>query len=68
MLSLTFPMAKILKGQMKPKAVWARHRFSQKMNKQICFVRHEKQKQTNQVHWFIFGGESMVRQSAFGFI
>ena len=27
------------KGQIKPKAVWARHKFSQKTNEQICFVR-----------------------------
>ena len=44
MLSLAFPMAKILKGQIKPKANWARHRFSQKTNVQICFVCREKQK------------------------
>ena len=31
------------KGHIKPKAVWARRRFSQKMNKRICFVRHELQ-------------------------
>ena len=34
----------LVKGQKKPKAVWARHRFSQKMNKWICFVCREKQK------------------------
>ena len=32
------------KGQIKPKAVWARCRFSQKTNKRICFVCSEKQK------------------------
>ena len=32
------------KGQIKPKAVWARHRFSQKMNEEICFVCREKKK------------------------
>ena len=31
------------KGQIKPKAVWARQRFSQKTNKQICFGCREKQ-------------------------
>ena len=34
----------VAKGQIKPKAVWARRRFSQKMNKRICFVCREKQK------------------------
>ena len=34
----------LCKGQIKPKAVWARHRFSQKINKRICFVCCDKQK------------------------
>ena len=56
------------KGQIKPKAGWANCRFSQKMNKQICFVCREKQKrkQNKFVHSFL--GESTVRQSAFDFI
>ena len=33
-----------IKGQIKPKAVWARRRFSQKMNEWICFVCYENQK------------------------
>ena len=32
------------KGQIKPKAVWARRKLSQKTNEQICFVCQEKQK------------------------
>ena len=32
------------KDKILQKAVWARHRFSQKTNKRICFVCHEKQK------------------------
>ena len=32
------------KGQIKSKAVWARRKFSQKMNERICFVCCEKQK------------------------
>ena len=47
------------KGQIKPKAVWAHRRFSQKMIEQISFVFCEKQKkQTKQ----------MRAQTAFGFI
>ena len=38
------PPSWFTKGQIKPKAVWARRRFSQKTNKQICFVSHKKQK------------------------
>ena len=43
-----------LKGQIKPKAVWALRRFSQKTNERICFVCHEKQKskQNKFVHSF----------------
>ena len=40
------------KGQIKPNAVWAPSRFSQKTNKRICFVCREKQ--TKQIHSFIF--------------
>ena len=41
------------KGQIKPKAVWACHKFSQKMNKRICFV--ESKKQTKQIGlWFFW--------------
>ena len=58
---------KFSKGQIKMKAVWAHHRFSQKTNKQICFVCHEKQK--SKQHKFVrFLGESTARQFAFGFI
>ena len=32
------------KGQIKPKAVWVRLRFSQKLNERICFVCPGKQK------------------------
>ena len=44
------------KGQMKPKVVWARHRFFQKTNKQICFVCCDKQKskQNKSVHSFFW--------------
>ena len=31
------------KSQMKPKAVWARRRFSQKTNEWICFASRENQ-------------------------
>ena len=34
----------VYKGQIKPKAVWARHGFSQKTNERICFISREKQK------------------------
>ena len=52
---------------MKAKAVLGRRRISQKTNKQICFVCHEKQnrKQNKFVHSFF--GESTACQSAFGF-
>ena len=40
------------KGHIKPKAVWARRRISQKMKERICFVCREKQ--TNQIPFFIF--------------
>ena len=54
------------KGQIKPKAVWARHRFSQKLNKRICFVCLEKQKSKQNRNSFIrFLGESTALQSAF---
>ena len=43
---------KFSKGQIKMKAVWAHHRFSQKTNKQICFVCHEKQK-ANKTNLFV---------------
>ena len=45
------------KGQIKPKAVWAHRRFSQKTNKWICFVCREKQKskQTNSFACSFFG-------------
>ena len=56
------------KGQIKPKAVWACSRFSQKTKKWICFAFCEKQK-ANKTNSFIrFLGESTARQSAFGFI
>ena len=56
------------KGQIKPKAVWDRCRFSQKMNKQIRFVRREKQKSKQNKFIHSFFGESRVRQSTLGFI
>jgi hypothetical protein len=40
-------------GQIKPKAVWTRHRFSQNTNKRICFVCREKQK-IRQIRSFVF--------------
>ena len=47
---------KLSKGQTKPKARLARHRFSQKMNKQICFVCcDEAKKQTKQIFCSFFG-------------
>ena len=57
----------LTKVQIKPKAVWARHRFSQKMNERICFVCREKQK-SKQNKFVRFLGESTICQSAFGFI
>ena len=59
---------KFSKGQIKMKAVWAHHRFSQKTKERICFFLFEKHKskQNNFDHSFL--GESTVRQSAFGFI
>ena len=36
-----FKSIRTAKGPIKPKAVWARRRFSQKTNKRICFVRRE---------------------------
>ena len=57
------------KGQIKPKAVWARCRFSQKTNERICFVCREKQKsKQKKIHLFDFFGEFTTRQSGFGFI
>ena len=50
------------KGQIKPKAVWVRRRFSQKTDERICFVCREKQtiakKQTNSLVCFL--GESTL--------
>ena len=44
------------KGQKKLKAVWARHRFSQKINVRICFVCREKQKsKQNKLIYSFFG-------------
>ena len=59
---------RVAKGQIKPKAVWTRRRFSQKSNKRICFVCREKQKrkQNKFVHSFL--GESKARISAYSFI
>ena len=59
---------KLSKGQTKPKARLARHRFSQKMNKQICFVCCEKQKSKPNKYFVRFLGESATHQSVFGFI
>ena len=42
----------LFKGRIKPKAVLARRRFSQKTNKQICFVCREKQKQNKFIRSF----------------
>ena len=56
------------KGKIKLKAVWERHRFSQKTNKQICFVCCEKLKCKQKNLFIHFLGDSMARQSAFGFI
>ena len=56
------------KGQIKPKSVWARHRFSQKTNERICFVCREKQKSKQNKFVSSFLGESTARQSGFGFI
>ena len=43
-------------GHIKPRAVWARRRFSQKTKKWICFVYREKQKskQNKFVRSFVF--------------
>ena len=55
------------KGQIKPKAIWARHRFSQKTNEFVLFaVKSKKANKTNLLVCFL--GESTARQSAFGFI
>ena len=56
---------KTITGQIKPKSVWAHRRFSQKMNKRICFVCCEKQKSKQNK---LVQGESMACQCAFGFI
>ena len=54
---------------LKPKAVWACRKFSQKTNGRICFVCREKQKsKENQKNFVCFLGESMEHQSALGFI
>ena len=46
---------RVAKGQIKPKAVWARRRFFQKTNGRHCFVCCEKKKkQTKQICSFIF--------------
>ena len=58
----------LTKGQIKLKAVWACHGFSQEMNKQICFVCLQKQKSRQKNSFVSFLGESMAQQSAFGFI
>ena len=58
----------IPKGQIKPKGVWARRRFSQKTKERICFVCREKQKSKQNKFIRSFLGKSMAHQSAFGFI
>ena len=60
-LSSLFPlvfhlMIAVHKGQIKTKSVWARHRFSQKMNEQICFVCREQQKSKHNKLVFSFLG------------
>ena len=53
----------------KTKSRLMRRRFTQKTNKGICFVCHEKQKKAKKTNMFTrFLGESAAGQSAFGFI
>ena len=58
----------LIKGQIKPKAVWTRRRFSKKRkNKFVLFA--VKSKKANKTNSFVrFLGESTARQFAFGFI
>ena len=55
------------KGQIKPKAGWARHRFSQEMNKQICFVCREKQKSKQNKFFRSFFGRIYGASICFSF-
>ena len=50
-----------IKGQIKPKAVWTRRRFSQKMNEQIRFVCREKQKSKQNKFVLLFFWENLRR-------
>ena len=54
-------------GQIKPKAVWVRRRFSQKINEWICFVCCELQK-SKQNKFVRVLGESTAHQSDFRII
>ena len=56
----------VCKGQIKPKAGLVRRRFSQKTNEHICLFA-VKSKKANKTNFFVRLGESMARQSAFGF-
>ena len=55
------------KGQIKPKAGWANHRLSQKMNKQICFVCREKQKSKQNKFVCSFFGRIYIAPICFQF-
>ena len=55
-------------GQIEPEAVWARRRFSQKTNEKFVLFAMKSKKANKKNSLVRFLGESMARQSAFGFI
>ena len=58
----------LAKGQIKPKAVWVRWRFSRKTKNEFVLFTVKSKKANNNFVRLVFLVESTARQSAFGFI